>query len=129
MSVTTGSVKWFNTRAGYGFITTSEKEDIFVHQTNVCPKINTYRYLVNGEYVQFEMSEADGVKQAVNVTGINDGPLMCDSHLSKDDEGNVTRVGPTPGRTGGRGGGRGRGGGGRGRGGRGRGTHESETTD
>ena len=117
----TGCVKWFNSRAGYGFITSSSGEDIFVHQTNVVPKINTYRYLVNGEYVQFDLSETDDVKQAVSVSGINNGPLMCDSHLRKDEDGNVTRVGPTPGRVAsGRGSRRGRGRG------RGRGRRDNE---
>ena len=94
MTLVTGQVKWFNSRAGYGFITSNTNEDIFVHQSNVCPKINRYRSLVQGEYVEFELSVSNDVKQAVKVTGINGGPLMCDSHLQCDEEGNVTRIGP-----------------------------------
>ena len=104
MTLITGQVKWFNSRAGYGFITSNANEDIFVHQSNVCPKINRYRSLVQGEYVEFELSVSNDVKQAVKVTGINGGPLMCDSHLQRDEEGNVTRTGPPVTRRGGRGG-------------------------
>lgn len=122
---TLGRVKWFNSRDGYGFITSLDSnEDIFVHQSNVCPKINRYRSLTNGEYVSFDITKDDNeVSQAVNVTGVNGGPLLCDAHLEMDDEGNVSRVGPPIGfRSGGRGGGRG----GRGRG---RGAQNKESSE
>ena len=109
MTLVTGQVKWFNSRAGYGFITSNTNEDIFVHQSNICPKINRYRSLVQGEYVEFELSVSNDVQQAIKVTGINDGPLMCDSHLERDEEGNVTRTGPPVSSRGGRGGRGGRG--------------------
>ena len=78
----TGCVKWFNNRAGYGFITVcgQEDNDIFVHYSNVKVDGLQYTYLVQGEYVEFELAEtASEVNkvQAVNLTGIRGGPLMC----------------------------------------------------
>lgn len=84
-----GCCKWFNSRRGFGFITLDNTtrgdnadipEDIFVHQSNICPTTSTYRTLSQGEYVSFALRQ-DGEKyHAVNVTGLNGGPLMCDSN-------------------------------------------------
>ena len=87
-----GQVKWFNNRLGYGFITiisTGEHsgEDIFVHQQHITPKTSDYRSLQQGEYVGFQLGTADSnsegeaakhTNQAVKVTGVYGGSLMCD---------------------------------------------------
>ena len=82
----TGCVKWFNSKTGYGFITVSDEtsRDIFVHYSNV--KVNglQYTYLVQGEYVEFDLAETEGentkhTHQAVNITGIRGGPIMCET--------------------------------------------------
>ena len=61
----TGQVKWFNRRRGYGFIKILKSEDseedfigkdVFVHQSNISPKISTYRSLEENEYVEFMLS-------------------------------------------------------------------------
>ena len=49
-----GKVKWFNNKAGYGFITVSEKgdyngKDIFTHFTAIKVTNSQYKYLVQGE--------------------------------------------------------------------------------
>jgi len=82
----TGQVKWFNTKAGYGFITGCggdyKEKDIFVHYSSVKVVNSQYRYLVQGEYVEFEVVRPEGDKHehhAVNVTGINGGSIMCES--------------------------------------------------
>ena len=83
-----GRVKWFNN--GYGFITMNEKgendseKDVFVHHTSICVETNQYKYLVQGEYVEFGIIpvEKEGTKydfQATNVSGINGGKLMCET--------------------------------------------------
>ena len=77
-----GQVKWFNNRLGYGFITvispgSNNGQDIFVHQSNICPSQSQYRTLTVGEYVSLNISD-DDKHQALNVTGINGGSLSCD---------------------------------------------------
>lgn len=86
MSVFVGQVKWFNMKAGYGFINVRNGEhtgmDLFVHYTSVKVANPQYRYLIAGEYVQFNVDvPADGKHNfhAVNVTGIENGPLMCEA--------------------------------------------------
>jgi len=83
---TTGRVKWFNNKAGYGFITATDGptsgSDIFVHHSSVMVSSEQYRYLVQGEYVQFTTVTTDGgvhAVQAGNVSGINGGKLMCET--------------------------------------------------
>lgn len=76
-----GRVKWF--RNGYGFITDSTERDIFVHHSGINDNIKHYKYLVQGEYVEFNIvpakPESKYEYQAVNVTGINLGKLMCET--------------------------------------------------
>lgn len=89
----TGQVKWFNRRRGYGFIKILKSEesdedfigkDVFVHQSHITPKQSTYRSLEENEYVEFALSLDDrNTTQAVNVTGIMNGSLLCDAHAEK----------------------------------------------
>lgn len=86
-----GVCKWFNNRLGYGFVTVvsdgDKGADVFVHQTNLKPHKSTYRTLSQGEYIQFNIEESNNGKQAINVTGIDSGPLMCDnSVINKENE-------------------------------------------
>jgi cold shock CspA family protein len=81
---TVGQVKWFNNKAGYGFITVKEADgsakDIFCHYTNLQVDESQYKYLVQGEYVQFVLAPLEDGKhevQATQITGINGGQLMC----------------------------------------------------
>jgi len=79
----TGYVKWFNSKTGYGFITIlGEERDIFVHYSNVKVEGLQYTYLIQGEYVEFDLVATSGEDnkhshQAVNITGIKGGPIMC----------------------------------------------------
>jgi cold shock CspA family protein len=83
----TGMVKWFNNKTGYGFISLG-KEDIFVHHQQLSVSQNQYKYLVQGEYVEFEkkeLSEGKHKTMAVNVSGVNGGPLMCETRQKMRD--------------------------------------------
>jgi CspA family cold shock protein len=78
-----GMVKWFNSKAGYGFITVcGEERDIFVHYSNIKVANLPYTYLSQGEYVEFELAETTNEQhkfQAVNITGIAGGPILCET--------------------------------------------------
>jgi len=82
-----GCVKWFNNKVGYGFITLSDgssEQDIFVHHSALNTTDEQYKYLVQGEYVCFELvksTEADSKHDyfAGNVSGVNGGKLMCET--------------------------------------------------
>lgn len=83
----TGRVKWFNNKAGYGFITITDGlksgTDVFVHHSSICVDSEQYKYLVQGEYVDFSLmnveSERDHEYQAGEVCGIKGGKLMCET--------------------------------------------------
>ncbi|MBR3358922.1 MAG: cold-shock protein [Solobacterium sp.] len=61
----TGKVKWFNAEKGYGFITTDEGRDIFVHFSAI--QQDGYRTLDEGQSVTFDITESDRGPQASNV--------------------------------------------------------------
>ena len=82
----TGRVKWFNNKTGYGFIsvTSGDKSglDLFVHHTSIIVDSQQYKYLVQGEYVEFnivDVTTCDHQYQANNVKGISNGKLMCET--------------------------------------------------
>jgi len=81
-----GQVKWFNNKAGYGFITVSHGEqagkDIFVHYSSIKVVNSQYKYLIQGEYVEFTLTKSTGEVhefQASDISGINGGLLMCET--------------------------------------------------
>ncbi len=86
---TQGRVKWFNNKSGYGFITVTSGEqsgnDIFVHHSSIKVEKEQYRYLVQGEYVEFsinEVSDSEHKWHAADVGGIACGKLMCETRLT-----------------------------------------------
>jgi cold shock CspA family protein len=86
----TGRVKWFNNKTGFGFITAlgdsdgvNDGIDVFVHHSTIKVAQEQYRYLVQGEYVEFVLSKtADSSKhefQAADVSGVKGGKLICET--------------------------------------------------
>lgn len=61
-----GTVKWFNTTKGFGFIQREQGEDVFVHYSAI--QANGYRSLNQGDAVEFEVQDGPKGLQASNVT-------------------------------------------------------------
>ena len=61
----TGKVKWFNEEKGYGFITTDEGKDVFVHFSAIT--MDGYKTLDEGVAVEFDVIEGAKGPQAVDV--------------------------------------------------------------
>tara|TARA_B110000027_G_scaffold27521_1_gene30111 strand:+ start:217 stop:726 length:510 start_codon:yes stop_codon:yes gene_type:complete len=81
-----GCVKWFNNKQGFGFINVTSGDnvgtDLFVHHSAIQVDKEQYKYLVQGEYVEFELCKADQAThkwQAGNVRGLDNGRLMCET--------------------------------------------------
>ena len=61
----TGTVKWFNSEKGYGFVTSDEGLDIFVHFTAITG--DGFKSLDEGQKVEFDVVEGDRGPQAANI--------------------------------------------------------------
>jgi CspA family cold shock protein len=64
----TGKVKWFNSEKGYGFITTEEGSDLFVHYSQI--QKDGFKTLEENEAVEFDVVEGNKGPQAANVTSL-----------------------------------------------------------
>ena len=53
----TGKVKWFNAEKGYGFITTDDGKDVFVHYSSI--QGEGFKTLDEGQAVEFEITQSD----------------------------------------------------------------------
>jgi CspA family cold shock protein len=63
-----GSVKWFNSEKGYGFIAVDDGADVFVHYSAI--QMDGYRSLVEGQRVEFEISQGQKGPQADSVRAV-----------------------------------------------------------
>lgn len=61
----TGKVKWFNAEKGFGFIETSEGQDVFVHFSAI--QTEGFKTLDEGQEVSFDIEEGQRGPQAANV--------------------------------------------------------------
>ena len=91
-----GQVKWFNNKAGYGFITMNDSadenagKDIFVHYSSIRVTNSQYKYLTQGEYVEFSLEKSNSDKhelQANDISGLKGGKLMCEVRRTVYSEG------------------------------------------
>ena len=60
-----GTVKWFNAKKGYGFISDEEGKDVFVHFSAL--NMDGFKELKDGERVELEVVEGETGPQAANV--------------------------------------------------------------
>jgi cold shock protein len=66
--VAQGTVKFFNSEKGFGFITQDEGADVFVHYSNI--QGNGYRSLEEGQRVEFDVAAGRKGDEAQNVRAI-----------------------------------------------------------
>lgn len=61
-----GTVKWFNAKKGFGFISDEEGNDVFVHFSAL--QMDGFKVLDEGDKVEFEVIDGEKGPQAANVT-------------------------------------------------------------
>ena len=61
-----GTVKWFNAKKGFGFISDEEGKDVFVHFSAL--QMDGFIVLEEGDEVEFEVIDGEKGPQAANVT-------------------------------------------------------------
>jgi CspA family cold shock protein len=64
-----GKVKWFNESKGFGFIEQDGGDDVFVHYSEI--QSSGFKSLVEGDEVEFEVTQGPKGLQASNVTKVN----------------------------------------------------------
>ncbi|GAA0731837.1 cold-shock protein [Clostridium oceanicum] len=62
----TGTVKWFSSEKGFGFITTEEGNDVFAHFSQINKE--GFKTLEEGQKVSFDVAEGQKGPQAENIT-------------------------------------------------------------
>jgi len=66
MATTTGRVKWFDEKKGFGFIEREDGNDVFVHFRAI--QSQGFKTLAEGQEVEFEVEQGQKGPQAANVT-------------------------------------------------------------
>jgi CspA family cold shock protein len=63
-----GTVKWFNDKKGFGFLSREGGDDVFVHHTSI--QGDGFKTLSEGQQVEFEVQDGPKGPQAVNVKAL-----------------------------------------------------------
>ena len=66
--MTKGTVKWFNERKGFGFLSREDGDDVFVHYSSI--QSSGFKNLDEGQSVEFEVQDGPKGPQAVNVKAV-----------------------------------------------------------
>jgi len=66
--MTKGTVKWFNDKKGFGFLSREGGDDVFVHHTSI--QAEGFKSLREGQEVEFEVQDGPKGPQAVNVKAL-----------------------------------------------------------
>jgi len=74
-----GTVKWFNTRKGYGFIAAADGKDVFVHYSSISSE--GYKTLKEGDPITFDIVQGEKGPRAENVV-----PLSVGTAKAKDEK-------------------------------------------
>lgn len=75
VSMGKGTVKWFDKKKGYGFITPDDgSADIFIHYSAIEGGGDEFKIVYEGDIVEYEITEGKKGPQASNVTIIEKGP-------------------------------------------------------
>ena len=67
-ALATGTVKFFNSEKGFGFISREQGDDVFVHYSNI--QATGYKSLDEGQQVEFDVAEGRKGPEAQNVRPI-----------------------------------------------------------
>ena len=70
----TGTVKWFDTKKGFGFIIGPEGQDVFVHFSSI--EGDGFRSLKDGESVDYDIARGDKGYSATRVKRMMSGAPM-----------------------------------------------------
>ena len=65
MATTTGRVKWFDEKKGFGFIERDDGDDVFVHFRSI--QTPGFKTLAEGQEVEFDVEQGQKGPQAANV--------------------------------------------------------------
>ena len=63
-----GTVKWFNEKKGFGFLSREDGDDVFVHYSSI--QSSGFKKLDEGQSVEFEVQDGPKGPQAVNVKAL-----------------------------------------------------------